>query len=60
MMTPYREELGNRMIRLYGFEHEAVVEFFRLCEVLLDNEWNKNLLTILVEAHEDDPLFEEI
>lgn len=60
MMTPYREELATRLIRLYGFENDIVVEFFKLCEVLLDNEWNKNLLTILVEAHEEDPFFEEI
>ena len=59
MMTEYRENLIDRMIHLYGFENEIVIAFCGLCERWKVNSWNDKCLTILVEAHEADPLMEE-
>ncbi len=47
-----REELLTRMIRIYGFEHEAVIEFAKLMETNISNE----SLEILVECHEEYPV----
>jgi len=58
-MTTYREQLTDRLIRLYGFENDIVIAFCELCENWTDNEWNNRVLTLLVEAHEADPFFEE-
>lgn len=58
-MTTYREQLTDRLIRLYGFENNIVIAFCELCEKWADNELNNRALTILVEAHEADPFFEE-
>lgn len=58
-MTTYRENLIDRMIHLYGFENPIVIEFCKLCERWEENEWNNKALTILVEAHEADPVLEE-
>ena len=44
-----REQLLDRMIRIYGFEHEVVIEFARMCES--DNFTDKDL-EVIVEAHE--------
>ena len=51
----YREELMNRMIRIYGFESSITIEFCKLVESLEENKWNDKVLTILVESHEADP-----
>lgn len=47
-----RENLMDRMIRIYGYENPIVVQFCRLCEEWEENDWNDKVLTILVEAHE--------
>lgn len=59
-MTYFRETLVDRMIRVYGFEHECVLIFIGLCEKYEESFWNDRMLEILVEAHEADPFFEEI
>ena len=48
-----KNELASRMIRLYGFEHEATIEFFRVMDSL-----NEEVLKILVESHEQYPCFD--
>ena len=58
-MTNFRENLIDRMIRLYGFENPIVIEFCRMCENLEVNDWNDRELSILVEAHETTPVFDE-
>ena len=55
-----REELMNRMIRLYGFESLITIDFCRLCEEWADTEAHDNVLATLVECHEEAPqCFEE-
>lgn len=49
-MTTKREELLSRMIRIYGFENPATIEFARLAEteisdydletIVITHEWN--------------------
>ena len=48
-----REQLLDRMIRIYGFEHEIVIEFARMCES--DNFTDRDL-EIIVETHEANPV----
>lgn len=52
-----RENLIDRMIRIYGFEHPIVIQFVELCERMEDTEANNNALMTLVETHEEDPAF---
>lgn len=54
-----REQLINRMIRIYGYEHKIVLQFAALCERAADNEINDKMLWLLVAAHEETPVFEE-
>lgn len=50
-----RDQLLDRMIRIYGFEHPIVLDFARLCENWAPGvDWDR-LLEVLVEAHEDHP-----
>lgn len=58
-MTNFRESLIDRMIRIYGFEHECVLAFISLCEKYEDSLWNDQLLEILVENHEAFPVTED-
>ena len=58
-MSAYRENLIDRMIAIYGFENPIVIEFAEWCERQEENDWNNKMLTILVEAHEAEPYFEE-
>lgn len=52
-----REFLLDRIIRIYGFEHEITIEFARMCE---NNLFTDKDLEIIVEAHEKYPIdFEE-
>ena len=51
-----REQLLDRMIRIYGFEHEIVIEFARMCEELLPTENNDKALETLVKCHEENPV----
>lgn len=52
-----RENLIDRMIRIYGFEHPVVIQFAELCERMADTEENNKTLMLLVEAHEEYPAF---
>ena len=51
-----REKLLDRMIRIYGFEHEIVIEFARMCEEWLPTENNDKALETLVKCHEENPV----
>lgn len=55
-----RENLIDRMIRIYGFEHLIVIQFADLCERMAHTEANNNALMTLVKAHEENPAFQEI
>lgn len=54
-MNPMRENLIDRMIRIYGFEHPAVIRFAKLCERWEDTEINDTILRLAVESHEKYP-----
>lgn len=43
-----REELLTRMIQMYGFEHEVVIQFAELMEQGFETE----VLQTIVETHE--------
>lgn len=58
-MTTYRESLLDRMTRIYGLEDPIVIQFAGMCEKYANNPWNDDVLRLLVEAHEADPVFEE-
>ncbi len=51
-----REQLLDRMIRIYGFEHEIVIEFARMCEEWLPTKNNDKALETLVKCHEENPV----
>jgi len=51
-----REQLLDRMIRLYGFEHEAVIAFAELVE---NDTFTDEMLNAIVEAHEAHPVEED-
>ena len=55
----YRENLIDRMIAIYGMEHDIVIHFAELCERWSDSPWNNECLRLMVEAHEATPIFEE-
>ncbi len=55
-MTSYRENLIDRMIRLYGYEDKIVIDFAHLCETWKVNKRNDTTLRMLVESHEADPV----
>lgn len=58
-MSEYRKNLIDRMIRLYGFEDEKVINFSNLCEKHVDSkEWD-NVLRTLVITHEEYPVMDE-
>lgn len=58
-MTDYRKNLIDRMIRLYGFEDEKVIDFANLCEKHVGSkEWD-NVLWMLVVTHEEFPVMDE-
>lgn len=52
-----RENLIDRMIRIYGFEHPIVIQFAELCECMAHTEANDKALMTLVKAHEENPVF---
>jgi hypothetical protein len=58
-MNALRETLVTRMIRIYGFEHEEVIEFTRAAEALSEDEDNDRFLQKLVEFHEKHPYTDE-
>lgn len=51
-----REELLTRMIQIYGFEHEVVIEFAGLME---NDSFSDEMLEAIVKAHEENPQIEE-
>ena len=58
-MSDYRKNLIDRMIRLYGFEDEKVIDFANLCEKHTNSkEWD-NVLWTLVITHEEFPVIDE-
>ena len=48
-----REKLLDRMIQLYGFEDDIVIEFARFIE---DNNITTEVLERIVVAHEENPV----
>ena len=52
-MNKIREQLIDRMIRLYGFESPITIDFCRLCEEWADTEAYDNALATLVKCHEE-------
>lgn len=52
-----RENLIDHMIRIYGFEHPIVIQFAELCERMENTEANDKALMMLVESHEENPVF---
>ena len=52
-----RENLIDRMIRIYGFEHPTVIQFAELCERMAHTEANDKALMTLMEAYEENPAF---
>lgn len=55
-MNKQREQLIDRMIRIYGHENEIVIQFAELCEKFDNTESNDKALAVLVEAHENYPV----
>lgn len=47
-----REKLLDRMIRIYGFEHELVIEF---AEMIENPKYKTEILETLVKCHEAHP-----
>ena len=54
-----REQLMDRMIRIYGLEHEIVIAFCKMCEDYPQTEAYDKTLAILVMCHEECPVVEE-
>lgn len=48
-MNAHIEALINRMIRIYGYEHPAVIEFCKLAE---NQNFPVGLLEAIVNSHE--------
>ena len=53
-----REQLMDRMIKIYGLEHEVVIAFRAMCETYPKTEAYEKTLRILVECHEEYPVVE--
>ena len=53
-----REQLMDRMIKIYGLEHEIVIAFRAMCETYPKTEAYEKTLRILVECHEEYPVVE--
>ena len=51
-----REQLLDRMIKIYGFEHEIVIDFARMCEEYAPTEHNDKALESIVKCHEEYPV----
>lgn len=54
-MNPMRENLLDRMIKIYGFEHPIVIKFAKQCECMEDTAIYDTILRLAVEAHEKYP-----
>ena len=51
-----REKLLDRMIKIYGFEHELVIEFAGMIE---NPNYKTEILETLVKCHEAHPQITE-
>ena len=58
-MNKIREQLADRIIRLYGFENPITIDFCRLCEEWPDTEAYDSAPATLVKCHEEAPLYFE-
>lgn len=54
-MTAYRENLVDRVIRVYGYEHFMTVRFAQMCEILDNTAENDQALAGLVQDYEKAP-----
>ena len=57
-MNTMRENLLDRMIKIYGFEHHIVIAFAKLCERMENTAIYDKTLRILVESHEKYPVLD--
>lgn len=51
-----REQMLTKMIHIYGFEHEAVIQFARLME---NPDISDKVLRTLLLIHQERPLTDE-
>ena len=54
-MNTMRENLIDRMVKIYGFEHPIVIRFTKSCERMEDNAIYDTILRLAVESHEKYP-----
>ena len=54
-MNTMRKNLIDRMVKIYGFEHPAVIHFTEQCERWEDTAIYDTILRLAVEAHEKFP-----
>lgn len=54
-MTEFRKELVNKIIAIYGFEHEITINITNLCERWANDRMHDRTLKVLVESHEMFP-----
>ena len=52
-MTKNAEKYLARMIKIYGYEHEIVLQFAQACEDGMDDE----MLRVIVRCHELSPVY---
>lgn len=55
-MDAKRNELIDRMVRVYGFENPIVIKFCKACEGWAQDEHTTHLLEVIVIAHEQFPI----
>lgn len=55
-MNELREKLIDRMINIYGFEHEIVLDFCKMCGMTCMSD---KALTTIVECHEMYPVLDD-
>jgi len=58
-MTENRQKLLDRIIRIYGYEHEITIDFAKMCENYLNVEIFDKTLEALVKCHEEYPYTED-
>ena len=51
-MTAYREELLDRVIRIYGFEHPTTIAFAEACEASPKSAFDDLVLSTYVDMYE--------
>lgn len=57
-MTERRQKILDRMIKIYGFEHQLVIDYATLCENFPQEEWADSLLLEGIMNHEKNPKIE--